>query len=387
MANVTTSDNRNNNPKVNPAKFMGSAFAAGSALSKRVSSQEKKLTTLKNIVKLQKLNIEDLKHKESGEEGLKEELQETNSVIQDIGNALALDFSNRITEQKAANKNLKLQVDQDKKADAEEKLESRKIKGLGGLFGKGKGDEEKGGGLKLGGIFEAIKLIGTGIAINALWPKLEKIFEWSIENFDKILIVAGGIFAGGALLSLAGALGSLITIAKFLASPLAIGALLFTFGAWGGMFMGTSTTTQRIDKSVETLGKKATIALLKGQLEQIESGKAPFDPMDPFNWEKKKEILEQIERLEKGTIKGKKVKGPKIDADLIIEESLNDKDLFEQLTSDTGIDVSEITLDPKYISNGEKDVNLNDTTEVAYHSSVNDTNSYMFETPKLHGIG
>ena len=386
MANVTISGTPNTN-KVNTSKFMGSAFAAGSALSKRVSSQEKKLTTLKNIVKLQKLNIEDLKHKESGEEGLKEELQETNSVIQDIGNALALDFSNRITEQKAANKNLKLQVDQDKKADAEEKLESRKIKGLGGLFGKGKGDEEKGGGLKLGGIFEAIKLIGTGIAINALWPKLEKIFEWSIENFDKILIVAGGIFAGGALLSLAGALGSLITIAKFLASPLAIGALLFTFGAWGGMFMGTSTTTQRIDKSVETLGKKATIALLKGQLEQIESGKAPFDPMDPFNWEKKKEILEQIERLEKGTIKGKKVKGPKIDADLIIEESLNDKDLFEQLTSDTGIDVSEITLDPKYISNGEKDVNLNDTTEVAYHSSVNDTNSYMFETPKLHGIG
>ena len=386
MANVTISGTPNTN-KVNTSKFMGSAFAAGSALSKRVSSQEKKLTTLKNIVKLQKLNIEDLKHKESGEEGLKEELQETNSVIQDIGNALALDFSNRITEQKAANKNLKLQVDQDKKADAEEKLESRKIKGLGGLFGKGKGDEEKGGGLKLGGIFEAIKLIGTGIAINALWPKLEKIFEWSIENFDKILIVAGGIFAGGALLSLAGALGSLITIAKFLASPLAIGALLFTFGAWGGMFMGTSTTTQRIDKSVETLGKKATIALLKGQLEQIESGKAPFDPMDPFNWEKKKEIEEQIERLEKGTIKGKKVKGPKIDADLIIEESLNDKDLFEQLTSDTGIDVSEITLDPKYISNGEKDVNLNDTTEVAYHSSVNDTNSYMFETPKLHGIG
>ena len=86
-------------------------------------------------------------------------------------------------------------------------------------------------GLKIGGIFEAIKIIGAGIAINALWPKLEKIFQWSIDNFDKILLVAGGIFAGGAFLGLVGALGSLITIAKFLATPLAIGALLFTFGA------------------------------------------------------------------------------------------------------------------------------------------------------------
>ena len=387
MANVTISGTTNTNNKVNTSKFMGSAFAAGSSLSKRVSSQEKKLSVLKNIIKTQKLNIDDLKHNQDTTEGLKEELQETNSIIQDIGNALALDFANRIKEQKSTNKALKSQTDKERKESKEKDLETKK--GIGKSLGGGlKGiAASMSKGLKIGGIFEAIKIIGAGIAINALWPKLEKIFQWSIDNFDKILLVAGGIFAGGAFLGLVGALGSLITIAKFLATPLAIGALLFTFGAWGGMFMGTSTTTQRIDKSVETMGKKATLALLKGQLEQIKSGKAPFDPMDPFHREKRREIEEQIERLETGTLKGRKVKGPKIDADLIIEKSLNDEDLFEKLTSDTGFDISEVTLDPQYVSGGEKKVNLPETNEVAYHSSVNPTNTYMMNTPKLHGIG
>jgi len=383
VANVTISGTTNTNNKVNTSKFMGSAFAAGSALSKRVSTQEKKLSVLKNIIKTQKLNIDDLKHNQDTTDGLKEELQETNSIIQDIGNALALDFANRITEQKAANKALKSQTDKDRKESKEKDLETEKgigkslgggLKGIAGSMSKG---------LKIGGIFEAIKIIGAGIAINALWPKLEQIFQWSIDNFDKILLVAGGIFAGGAFLGLVGALGSLITIAKFLATPLAIGALLFTFGAWGDMVLGRSSPTQNVNKSVETIGRKATLALLKAELAKMEANPSKF----PDLFSKKAELKEQIERVEFGTVKGRPVGLPKNDADLIIEKSLNDKDLFEKLTSDTGFEISEVTLDPQYVSGGEKKVNLPETNEVAYHSSVNPTNTYMMDTPKLHGIG
>ena len=377
MANVTISGTTNTN-KVNTSKFMGSAFAAGSALSKRVSNQEKKLTTLKNIVKLQKLNIDELKHKEDGNEGLREELQETNNIIQDIGNALALDFANRIAEQKAANKNLKLQADQNKKASAEEKLESNKRKGLGGFFGKGKVGEKVGGGLKLGGIFEAIKLVGTGIAINALWPKLEKIFEWTIDNFDKILIVAGGIFAGAGLLALAGALGTLIGVLKVLTTPLAVGMLLFTFGKWGTLLFGKSSTDKKVDLMVESIGREETINLLKEQLKDAKWGTG-----------NRANIKEQIKRLETGQEPSYGFWGEnKVNINLNDEKKEIENKVNELIQEEKDKwDISYIDLEPKIINGGDKDVNLNDTTEVAYHSSVNDTNSYMFKTPALHGIG
>jgi hypothetical protein len=45
---------------VNPSKFMGASFAAGSGLEKRVESNEKKITLLKNIIQLRKINVDKL---------------------------------------------------------------------------------------------------------------------------------------------------------------------------------------------------------------------------------------------------------------------------------------------------------------------------------------
>ena len=100
------------------------------------------------------------------------QLAEINAVMQDIGGALALDFANRITEQKRDNKNLKDQVKLNRRSLAETSVESgKKIgKGIGsGITGLA---SKTGSALGLGNIFDAIKLLGLGIAANSIIPFL-----------------------------------------------------------------------------------------------------------------------------------------------------------------------------------------------------------------------
>ena len=40
--------------KINPSKFMGASFAAGSKLEEKVENNSKKITLLKNIISLRK---------------------------------------------------------------------------------------------------------------------------------------------------------------------------------------------------------------------------------------------------------------------------------------------------------------------------------------------
>ena len=80
-------------------------------LEKRVAANEKKITLLKNVLKAQK---------PFG--GNEDKLAEINSTLQDIGNALSLDFANRITEGKEANKLRKKENEERKKNLAEKSL-------------------------------------------------------------------------------------------------------------------------------------------------------------------------------------------------------------------------------------------------------------------------
>ena len=45
--------------KINPSKFMGASFAAGSKLEEKVENNSKKITLLKNIISLRKKNIDE----------------------------------------------------------------------------------------------------------------------------------------------------------------------------------------------------------------------------------------------------------------------------------------------------------------------------------------
>jgi len=405
VANVTTSDNRNNNPKVNPAKFMGSAFAAGSALSKKVAANAKKITLIKKVLQAQRIAIgESLKPvKDPLLEGVKEQIQETNSVLKDIGNALALDFANRIAEEKEDTKRLKKQKDMMRKSLAEKGLEG--IKGIGKSVGSG--IRKVGSGIantfNLGKLIQVVKLLGAGIAVNAAFEwlkkdenraKLKEIFQWTMENFDKILIAAGALFVGGKLLGAVGAVSGLLTIAKLLASPLGIGALLFSFGAWGPALFGKSTNDQRIDASVASLGKEETLRLLKQQLANENWSL----------WGVRSEIEDQIERVEAmEDVKKKAMGGETLGLTLVGERgpelayfghkanivaNHNMPKFLDDISNFSKSKVNIIEMDLGTIKKqpSTKEIALPNATEVNYVPSVNIMNSYMTKTPELHGI-
>lgn len=405
MANVTTS-NSNNNSKVNPAKFMGSAFAAGSALSKKVAVNARKITLIKKVLQAQRITIgESLKPvKDPLLEGVQEQIQETNSVLKDIGNALALDFANRIAEEKEDTKNLKKQKDIMKKSLAEKGLEG--IKGIGKSVGSGisKVGSAISSTFKLDNLIQAIKLLGAGIAVNAAFEwlkkdenraKLKEIFEWTKENFDKILIAAGALFVGGKLLGAVGAVSGLLTIAKLLASPLGIGALLFSFGAWGPALFGKSTNDQRIDASVASLGKEETLRLLRQQLanENFSLSGVRSGIKDQI---KRVEAMEDVpEKAIGGDALGFNIvgeRGPelayfgekaKIVANHNVPKFLDDISNFSKSNK---VNIIEMDLGTIKKQPSTKRVSLPETTEVSYVSSVNLMNSYMTKTPELHGI-
>ena len=405
MANVTTSDDKNNNPKVNPAKFMGSAFAAGSALSKKVAANAKKITLIKKVLQAQRIAIgESLKPvKDPLLEGVKEQIQETNSVLKDIGNALALDFANRIAEEKEDTKRLKKQKDMMRKSLAEKGLEG--IKGIGKSVSSG--IRKVGSGIantfNLGKLIQVVKLLGAGIAINAAFEwlksdenraKLKEILQWTMENFDKILIAAGALFVGGKLLGAVGAVSGLLTIAKLLASPLGIGALLFSFGAWGPALFGKSGPDKRVDASVASLGKEETLRLLKQQLANTKFGLSGM----------RAEIKEQIERVEAmEEVKEKAMGGETLGLTLVGERgpelayfgqkanivaNHNVPKFVDDISNFSKSKVNLIEMDLGTIKKqpSTKQMALPESTEVTYVSSVNPMNSYMTKTPELHGI-
>ena len=100
----------------------------GDIVASAVQNNSKKITILKNI----------LKHHQNRHANEDEQLIETNKILEDIGNALALDFSQRITQEK---KDIKLIRDTEakRKRDAKEAAieGSRKIGKKGtGIFNK-----------------------------------------------------------------------------------------------------------------------------------------------------------------------------------------------------------------------------------------------------------
>ena len=193
------------------------------AVEKRVSANEKKITILKKILQNQK---------ESGNR----ELAETNDILKDIGNALALDFASRIQDSKdrlaAQRRSLAAQRRRDKEEGIEGKDKIDKDKSflsktfdkvtapIKGIFGK---------------IFEFFTLLGAGILVKGSFDwlqnpenldKAKNVFKWLTDNWTWI---AGGLAIGGIALaatSLLGAIGGIATILSGITGFLALPGVL-----------------------------------------------------------------------------------------------------------------------------------------------------------------
>ncbi len=197
--------------KMNPSKFMGSAYAAGSSLEKRVGNNERKITSIKNILKIRKSNLaENLRAVEPKEE---ENNQNIGDRLRNIAQALGvigklflsqLGFNKKQSDEER--KNL-----QDAKRKAREaQLESQK--GKGGIIPKAISTPAL-------SFFDKMKKFFLNIVIGV---GVMKIFKWlndpanqeKIKSFSEFLTKYAPLIVGGlaaiALLPIVGGLAGLI---------------------------------------------------------------------------------------------------------------------------------------------------------------------------------
>ena len=159
---------------------------------------------------------------------LRQEQNEAAEIIGDIGNALATDFANRITEEKAHNTKLNKERIRLKRKEKEENLEKKTVSNiLGKKTGKGlKGNF--GGGI-FGKLMQFFTTIGAGMALtNAFrWLKnkenreaLSNLFKGIVEHWKWIVGGIGAVIAIDIGLKLAGLASILTILGPVLTSPL-----------------------------------------------------------------------------------------------------------------------------------------------------------------------
>ena len=245
-------------PKINKSTF---SFGSGS-LMKRVANNEKKITVLKNIIQTNRSNIgEKITPKMSS---LQESLMVTNEVLVDIARQLEEDFDSRVDEKKLLlqkSRGEKLEI---RRQNFEERLETKKtektvataarktIKPLGNIFSK---------------IFSLVKILGTGLLINAVVGNFDKIIGFfSGDTFKNIqtkltqayqlinkhmgLIVAVG--AGLVALSLVGTIANIVSLGagmlSILANPLFIaGVGIILAASMQGLGRGEKQTLDELE--------------------------------------------------------------------------------------------------------------------------------------------
>ncbi len=105
----------------------------GGSLADRVANNSRQITLLKNIVSTGKSDLGGKLASLDGRSSPESDLTEINETLNDIGNALALDFANRIAIEKGENKRLKTDASKQKNKRAEGRIENALIGGLSGL--------------------------------------------------------------------------------------------------------------------------------------------------------------------------------------------------------------------------------------------------------------
>ncbi len=161
-------------------------------------------------------------------QSLRQEQNEAGELIGDIGNALAADFANRITEEKAQNLLLNKERIKLRRREKEDNLEKKTASNILGFNkGSGKGINLSGGGI-LGKLVQFFTTIGAGMALtNAFeWLKdpanrnnvsnffsgMEKNWKWIVGGLGALIALDIGI----KLVAVAAALKGLVLL---LANP------------------------------------------------------------------------------------------------------------------------------------------------------------------------
>ena len=194
-------------------KMSATTMKIGSGgLEKRIANNERKITAIKNIFKSQKIDIGDkLSPSKITIETLQEQVNENNKLLIKLGDAMSLDYNQRLKEEKKKTKVEREKLLAKKRRDKEAAIETRK------KFTKLIGTTLSGAAAPFKNIFSKIfdffKLIVTGTAINSAmeWykddgnkKKVENFFNFLKENANTILLIIGAIVAVDIAMKLAG---------------------------------------------------------------------------------------------------------------------------------------------------------------------------------------
>ena len=384
-------------PKINKSTF---SFGSGS-LMKRVANNEKKITVLKNIIQTNRSNIgEKITPKMSS---LQESLMVTNEVLVDIARQLEEDFDSRVDEKKLLlqkSRSEKLEV---RRQNFEERLETKKtektvataarktIKPLGNIFSK---------------IFSLVKILGTGLLINAVVGNFDKIIGFfSGDTFKNIqtkltqayqlinkhmgLIVAVG--AGLVALSLVGTIANIVSLGagmlSILANPLFIaGVGIILAASMQGLGRGEKQTLDELEKMGGFTQENRNKLIEK--LKEQKSNLTPLEILQGVG----SEIDERIKFLETGEYGYGK--DPKVFDFSSVEKmkSLNTLDKLRLTLDDDslgGVEIQELPpIDMREQKKADRYLEPGGSTgtKVASVSSFNGMNNYMKETPSLFGF-
>ena len=376
-------------PKINKSTF---SFGSGS-LMKRVANNEKKITVLKNIIQTQRSNIgEKITPKMSS---LQESLMVTNEVLVDIARQLEEDFDSRVDEKKLLlqkSRGEKLEI---RRQNFEERLETKKtektvataarktIKPLGNIFSK---------------IFSLVKILGTGLLINAVVGNFDKIIGFfSGDTFKNIqdkltqayqlinkhmgLIVAVG--AGLVALSLAGTIANIVSVGSGLIGILTNPVVLAGLGILVSFAALSKIGKEVFDAKVE--GAEESVEKLKEEGYDQGTAEILTDLASPENIDGNR-VLEgygppTTTNID-GDIGGNSFLPFMLNQDLNKNLKLDDNDVSSVEFQDMPpIDMREEKKADRYLEPGG-----NTGTKVAMVSSFNSMNNYMKETPSLFGF-
>ena len=196
-------------------------------LEKRVANNERKITSIKNIFKAQKIDIGDKISPKTTP--LQESLSETNEVLQILSFQLKKDFTQRQRQEQELLQSDREKLLDEERSEKEKQLEVKKVE----KFSK---KTAKVISKPFVNIFDKLKqlagILGTGLFINNFMnllkkpefvEKMKKIFGWLKENWKIIAIGVGVLLGAKLVLAFTAIVASLTSIIGIITSAAFIG--------------------------------------------------------------------------------------------------------------------------------------------------------------------
>mgnify|MGYP001338857424 CR=1 FL=1 len=415
MANVTSSGNTTIKPTINAAKFMGSSHAAGSALENEIKNINLRLSFLagdirKNLASINSIteilnshsHIDDENDVNNTNNENESKLDEISNILLDIGNAMSLDFANRIAENKEDIGDLKKQKSKGKFGRAESGVEKQKKERVAGnIFTKTASKAASPFSDIFGKLISLGGILGTGILTNAVFEwfknednqkKVSKFFKILVKNWKWIIGTIG-------VLVTARIIADLILLIKGISL---LGGLLLGKGLLGKALIGTLLlgSTKFLPEGGQGLGliERQTIKILENMeggateenrnllIKELEKEREEIGPIDLSS--RKSEIDNQIKFLKSGQLSSKKdIMTKKFDFNQMkIVPIDTSKIKVDNLSKKSGMNFIPINL-PTITKNQPQLPALSSVaTNVLHISSKNVSDPYRQLTPNIYGI-